>query len=160
MFETMDYELHRKRHIALNPFFSKRSAQAVEPVIQEKADELLARLRKALNTNQVVDLSTACAALAVDIVSEYAFGECTNSLQKDDWGIACLDLLHFGVQVHPPTWQFPWFFSTRAYPYLIARETHNLHLHSLLLPLLLPLPPLVPFHLPTHPRPQIRSNSR
>jgi hypothetical protein len=55
------------------------------PSFLENVDELLARLRKALNTNQVVDLSGAYAALTVDIVSEYAFGECTNSLQKDGW---------------------------------------------------------------------------
>ena len=32
---------------------------------------------------RVVDLSTAYAALTVDIVSEYVFEERTNSLQKD-----------------------------------------------------------------------------
>jgi cytochrome P450 len=112
MFETMDHELHRKRRMALNPFFSKRSVQSLEPVIREKVDGLLARLRKTLNTNLVVDLSTAYAAPTVDIVSEYVFGECINSLQKDGWGVAWLDLLHFGVQVHPPAQQFPWFFNT------------------------------------------------
>ena len=79
MFETMDHNLHRYRRAALNPFFSKRSVQALEPVIQEKVDELLGRRRKALNTSQVVDLSAAYAALTADLVSEYAF------LQKDDW---------------------------------------------------------------------------
>jgi cytochrome P450 len=69
-------------------------------------------LRKALNTNQVVDLSAAYAALTVDDVSEYEFGECTSSLQKDDFGVAWLNLLHFGVQIHPPARQFPWFFNT------------------------------------------------
>jgi cytochrome P450 len=78
MFETMDHELRRKRRMALNPFFSKRSVQSLKPVIREKVDELLAKLRKTLNTNLVVDLSTAYAALTVDIVSEYVFGECTN----------------------------------------------------------------------------------
>lgn len=46
------------------------------------------------------------------MVSEYVFGERTNSLQKDGWEVAWLDLLHFGVQVHPPARQFPWFFNT------------------------------------------------
>jgi cytochrome P450 len=73
MFETTDHELHRKRRMALNPFFSKRSVQEVEPVIREKVDKLPARLRKALNMNQVIDLSSACAALTVNIVSEYVF---------------------------------------------------------------------------------------
>ena len=83
MFETVDHELHRKRRMALNPCFSKRSVQVLEAVIREKVDELLAGLRKALNMNQVVDLSAAYVALTVDMVSEYAFGECTNSLRKD-----------------------------------------------------------------------------
>ena len=65
MFETMDHELHRKGRMALNPFFSKRSVQSLEPVIREKVGELLARLRKTLNTKLVVDLSTAYAALIV-----------------------------------------------------------------------------------------------
>ena len=108
MFQTMNHDLHRSRKGPVSPFFSKRSVMALEPLIWEKTTKLVHRFMKAMEGSEVLDLSAAYAALTVDVISQYSFGECNDSLEKDDFGRWWLDFLHSGVQMHPLFRQFPW----------------------------------------------------
>ena len=59
----------------LNKFFSKSSVTRLEPVIQEKVDKLLSRLRQYQESENPITISLAFACFTNDVVSEYAFGK-------------------------------------------------------------------------------------
>ena len=48
---TIDYRHHKLRRAALNPFFSQQSVRALQPVIQERADAVLAALLRYTESN-------------------------------------------------------------------------------------------------------------
>lgn len=43
---TLDHDHHRLRRTALNQFFSTKSVRDLQPVIEERVDQLLDRLQK------------------------------------------------------------------------------------------------------------------
>ena len=53
----MNHELHRKRREALNPFFSKRSVVALEPMIAEKVDLPRASFERHASNGTPINLS-------------------------------------------------------------------------------------------------------
>ena len=61
-FSTVSADLHRLRRSALNPFFSKASVRKLQPVIQEKVDILLARLKEFGGSGAVMNVGHAFAA--------------------------------------------------------------------------------------------------
>ncbi|MCJ1396152.1 hypothetical protein MMC18_009041 [Xylographa bjoerkii] len=107
---TADHDLHRMRRGAISSHFSKRSIQTLEPLIKDKVDKLVDRLRKACSTGEVVNMSAAYAALTMDVISRYSFGESMGNLEKEDYGIEWTDMFHMGVKGHPVGRQYPWVF--------------------------------------------------
>ena len=96
---TLPHDLHRSRRAAINPYFSKASIRRLEPVIAETLDNLLQRLDAAAKTGEVVPLSTACKAVASDIITAYCFGESTEFLLRADYNSALFDAVakFFGI---------------------------------------------------------------
>ena len=90
-FATGPHDLHRLRRGALNPFFSKKSVVALEPLIQGKIDSLCNGVRACMERNEVFEFGAAFMALSLDTISHYSFGasECWNCLDKPgfspDW---------------------------------------------------------------------------
>ncbi|KAF2665445.1 cytochrome P450 [Microthyrium microscopicum] len=84
-FSTVDHDVHRLRRVALNPFFSKRSVFRLEPRIQDKVDKLCNRLESFANTDRVLELDIAYAALTLDVITEYAYGSSYNYLDDPDF---------------------------------------------------------------------------
>ena len=107
---TADHDLHKKRRAAMGPHFSKRSIQALEPLIMEKVSKLVERVREASGSGKIVNMSAAYAALTMDVISRYSFGQSMGNLEKEDWGVAWIDMFHQGVQGHPVGRQYPWVF--------------------------------------------------
>ena len=107
---TADHDLHRKRRAAMGPHFSKRSIQGLEPLIMEKVSKLVERFRMVSGTGKIVNMSAAYAALTMDVISRYSFGQSMGNLDKEDWGVAWIDMFHQGVQGHPIGRQYPWVF--------------------------------------------------
>ncbi|OAL26401.1 hypothetical protein AYO22_04319 [Fonsecaea multimorphosa] len=106
---TADFALHRRRRVALNPFFSKRSIVDFQPVIRQKIELLSKKLREYKAKDNPVVLSEAFPAFAGDIITEYSFGICYNHLDSPDFSesfhAAFMAVGGFGhVAV-----QFPWF---------------------------------------------------
>jgi hypothetical protein len=110
MLETMDHDLHRSRRSAVANFFSKRSVQALEPLIAGKAERLVQRLEE--DTDKVINISHAMAGLTLDVISAYCFGEAMGDLEKPGYGKQWVELLHNGVQIRPVGRQFPLFINT------------------------------------------------
>lgn len=107
---TADHDLHRKRRAAMGPHFSKRSIQSLEPLIMEKVSKLVDRFREVAGSGKIVNMSAAYAALTMDVISRYSFGQSMGNLEKEDWGVAWIKMFHQGVQGHPIGRQYPWIF--------------------------------------------------
>ncbi|KAL8747010.1 MAG: hypothetical protein Q9190_001050 [Brigantiaea leucoxantha] len=54
---TLQHDLHRKRREALNPFFSKKSVQSLEPIITAKAAQLYELFHNHAKTGDPINLS-------------------------------------------------------------------------------------------------------
>ncbi|KAL3420294.1 benzoate 4-monooxygenase cytochrome p450 [Phlyctema vagabunda] len=83
-FETNEHDLHRVRRGAINPFFSKRSIVAIEPIIVTQVQNLCALLRARCASQQVLDLRVAFSSLTLDIISAYCFGDTWGCLQDEE----------------------------------------------------------------------------
>ncbi|KAF6220284.1 hypothetical protein HO133_003416 [Letharia lupina] len=82
IFGTVQHDHHRVRRGALNPFFSKKSISAIEPLIQNKVDLLCTALGEYApggsdekRAGKEIELGLAYMSLTLDIISHYAFGK-------------------------------------------------------------------------------------
>lgn len=87
-FGTFSNELHRVRRAALSPMFSRKLVLELEDVVQDKAYKLSKRLESGLKDGNPngVDLHYGFRAVSVDVITDYAFGDCYNLLEKEDFG--------------------------------------------------------------------------
>lgn len=67
---TVDHTLHRKRRKPLEPFFSRKSIQELQPMLAEVTLKFEQRLRALSGTGTVVRLDHACAAFSGDIIAK------------------------------------------------------------------------------------------
>lgn len=74
MFAAVDHDLHQARRNGLTKFFSKRSISNIQPIIQDKVERFIKRLREAHETGSIVNLNTLCAAFTADTISHYSYG--------------------------------------------------------------------------------------
>jgi Cytochrome P450 len=85
---TIDHDLHRKRRMAVLPFFSKTKIYALEPVIQSTIDRLCNRMEDYVKSGQPLNLRNAYKCFAADVVAEYCFAESGGLLEKPDFSLA------------------------------------------------------------------------
>ena len=64
-FATMGHDLHRLRRSAVNPFFSKRMVQELEPRVKSKVELLKKRVLGYAGTGELLDLCNACSGLTL-----------------------------------------------------------------------------------------------
>ena len=81
---TIDHDKHRQRRIPLANFFSKQSVTKMEPYITSKISTLVAKLKYARKTGEVLNVMDVYGALTTDIISHYAYGESFDFLQQDN----------------------------------------------------------------------------
>ncbi|GJC84772.1 cytochrome P450 monooxygenase sdnE [Colletotrichum liriopes] len=79
------HEAHRLRRSAIAPFFSKARVRKLEPMIQERANAVLGRLKGFAATGEVMRLDHALTAYATDIITNYAFGLCHDRVNAPDF---------------------------------------------------------------------------
>ncbi|KAL0466680.1 cytochrome P450 [Neurospora intermedia] len=84
---TNDHDLHKLRRSAVGPFFSTQNTRALQPVIEERVDALMARLREHGKTNKGIPLNMmyACSATSYDIISEYCFAKSEHAVEDPDF---------------------------------------------------------------------------
>lgn len=67
-FTTLNHDLHRDRRAALAPLFTIASVRKLQPIIEERIDKLIERIREYRDTGDVLDLATAFPALTYGAV--------------------------------------------------------------------------------------------
>ncbi|KAA8563986.1 hypothetical protein MFRU_025g00110 [Monilinia fructicola] len=83
-FETIGHDLHRLRRNAVNPFFSKRSINATEPIIKSQISLLSDIFHSHFLSATPVDLRVAFSSLTLDIISDYCYGRSFGALTNKD----------------------------------------------------------------------------
>jgi len=63
VFATVQHDLHRKRRAALLPFFSKASVRRLQPVITERVEVMLNRMKEFRESRRVLNASCMFSAL-------------------------------------------------------------------------------------------------
>lgn len=125
-FATTSHDLHRLRRAALNPFFSKAQVRKLQPLIVERVDAMLDRLREYKESGDVISLKLAFAAftagilpsspllndddaeLRTDVVLKYAFGRSERKLNAIDFDASFHDACLNGGKSSALMKQFPW----------------------------------------------------
>jgi cytochrome P450 len=69
----------------LNHFFSRRAVLDLEDIIQEKVKKLCRRVQESLDAGKPADLRAGTRAVSIDILTEYAFDDCWNHLDVEDF---------------------------------------------------------------------------
>lgn len=87
MFAQSDPAIYRRQRAALNPFFSRRAVISQEDMIKAKIARLIRTVAES-RKGSPAPLHYGFRALAIDVVTEYAFGadNCFGFLDRDDVG--------------------------------------------------------------------------
>jgi cytochrome P450 len=64
MLATVDHDLHRRRRMAVSGFFSTQSARRLQPLIHERVETLVGRLRASTDSGKVIPMNFAYAAFS------------------------------------------------------------------------------------------------
>jgi cytochrome P450 len=83
-FNTIDADLHKLRRSALSPFFSRRSINALEPILVEKVNKVCSRLQEWKENKTPMDLRLLFSCMTTDIITEYCFPSCFDLLSTPD----------------------------------------------------------------------------
>ncbi|KAL4908422.1 hypothetical protein BDW74DRAFT_175104 [Aspergillus multicolor] len=83
---TTNHELHRHRRKPLDPFFSRRGIERIEPVIVDEVKLLNDRLQSYSGTGHVIRLDHVFAAFAGDIVMEICTQRRPAMLENPEFG--------------------------------------------------------------------------
>ncbi|KAL6855352.1 hypothetical protein ACO1O0_006493 [Amphichorda felina] len=74
MFSAIEHDLHTARRSPLTKFFSKRSINNIQPIIQDKVERYIKKLGDARKDGGAVNLNVLSAAFTADTISHYAYG--------------------------------------------------------------------------------------
>ncbi|PWW73869.1 cytochrome P450 [Tuber magnatum] len=95
-FATIDIDLHRQKRSLLNPMFSKRGILDTEFFIKEKIELLCRRMKEYEAEDKIFNCHEGFAAMAVDIVTEFAYGKSYDVLNSP--GFSCRAFAAFDAQ--------------------------------------------------------------
>jgi cytochrome P450 len=102
-FSTKSVETHRVRRGALNPFFSRKMVLQLEHIVQDKAEKVSALAAEAFDAGKSLNLHYAFRAVSVDVITEYAFAQCYDLLDRADLGESFFRMIQ---DVGPTMWIF------------------------------------------------------
>jgi hypothetical protein len=81
---TSHQDLHRSRRAPVAHLFSKQNVRRLEPIVQRCLVKVLGRLEEFRSLGLPLNTKILFSAATNDIITEYAFGNCWNSLDKDN----------------------------------------------------------------------------
>lgn len=70
------------RRNSLNPFFSMSTVRSLQPVMQERIDVVMGRMKEFIDKDKVLNATYMLAAYTNDIVETYCFGKCQHRIGK------------------------------------------------------------------------------
>ncbi|OJI96369.1 hypothetical protein ASPVEDRAFT_78143 [Aspergillus versicolor CBS 583.65] len=106
VFITSTPEAHRIKRAALNPFFSRKKVLDLEGIVHEKAQKLVARMKKAFESSDGIDLHHGFRAISIDVITDYAFDNSYNFLDEEDFGVGFFNSIR---AIGPALWFFQQF---------------------------------------------------
>ncbi|MCJ1434051.1 hypothetical protein MMC27_003417 [Xylographa pallens] len=87
MFSTSEHDKHRARRAALSRFFSMASVRRLQPMIQERVERMMERLRDCKDKEAaIITTNVAFAGFTNDVVMEYSYGRSDHRVEADDFG--------------------------------------------------------------------------
>ncbi|KAK4616776.1 Cytochrome P450 monooxygenase sdnE [Fulvia fulva] len=92
-FRTVKHVEHRARRAALNPFFSKRAAVQLSPMITGHVENMCRRMEHSRDSGQPLCVPYMTAALTLDVITEYAFGRSDAVLDEPDFAPQWLQIM-------------------------------------------------------------------
>ncbi|KAI0911296.1 cytochrome P450 [Ustulina deusta] len=120
---SVPQKLHRMRRAILNPFFSKASVYKLEPVIQDKVDQMLERMQQFRVSRQPIPLFEMFAAYSNDVVMEYAFARSDRRLAQPDFDPVLLNALVSASEMAHWMLHFNWVFRIlQSLPLWLAKK--------------------------------------
>jgi len=99
VFSTVDHAKHRERRAALNPFFSVASARRLQPVVEERVQAFVERMRGLRESGEVIKFVVAMSAFGNDVIMMYAFGRHYHCLEQPDFDVMGHDARHGGASL-------------------------------------------------------------
>ncbi|KAF2757488.1 trichodiene oxygenase [Pseudovirgaria hyperparasitica] len=84
---TVDHDLHRRRRVPVNPYFSKASVARKHGMIQGHVKELLDRLDESAAAGSTVNIGGALTALAYDVATDFVLGKSYGLLQHPTFNV-------------------------------------------------------------------------
>ena len=102
----MSHHIHQKRRNAISPYFSVRSVNQIEPLLQRHAGKLFADLKG--REGAVTDLSVYFLSWTTDLISDRLFGDPLGLFDDQERAREWSETLRqFSVR-HAVSKQFPW----------------------------------------------------
>ncbi|OAA55716.1 Cytochrome P450 [Cordyceps fumosorosea ARSEF 2679] len=100
---TLDHDHHRLRRNPLNQFFSTKSVRDLQPILEERVDRLLGRLRGEAQSRptEPIDVMYPFSAYTNDVINEYAFARSDHLIEEPDFGAHTTDSLLKGTHMGP-----------------------------------------------------------
>ena len=127
---TVHHDHHRQRRAALNPLFSRQRIVRLQPVMQERLNSLLARIKTFGEDGQILNVQHAFGAFAagksisvshrslfvskklnsfrIDVGMEYFFGQSQKKVNALDFDPGFHDAIQSGFNNVLPMNHFPW----------------------------------------------------
>jgi cytochrome P450 len=123
MFTSINNDLHRYRRAPLNNFFSRRAVFDLEDIVQEKTRKLCERVQQSFDSGKPVDIRAGTRAISIDVATEYAFNDCWNHLDAEDFNAWFSDAVYDTGVMWWNFQQFPFLLGPmRAIPEDYARK--------------------------------------
>jgi hypothetical protein len=97
-FNTIDAAHHKLRRGVLNPFFSRRSINTLEPMLREKVEKTCSRLQQGKETRTPIDLRLLFSCMTTDIITEYAYSNCFHLLDDPELAPEWRNTFHEGLR--------------------------------------------------------------
>jgi hypothetical protein len=107
IFTIVHNDVHRRRRAPFNPFFSRKNVLETESVVQDKVNRLCRRVREAIAADKPINLHAGFRAVSMDVITEYAFDNCGDSLEKDNFGAEWSDSIREAGHMFWFLHQFP-----------------------------------------------------
>ena len=75
----------------------------LEDIVQIRAEKLTALAKKAFSTGNALNLHYVFRSISVDVITDYAFGQCYDLLDRPDFGEPIFDMIQ---GLGPTMWAF------------------------------------------------------
>ncbi|KAI3008181.1 hypothetical protein CBS147346_2752 [Aspergillus niger] len=83
VFTEIDAGMHKERRRLLNPFFSRAGVFKLEPIIHDKVDILINKIRRLENSHNI-NVYDAFRCLTTEVIMEFAFARSANMLEESE----------------------------------------------------------------------------